>query len=34
LSLQRIVDALPGVPFRDHVGAPFLRDNAMRVFQL
>jgi predicted TIM-barrel fold metal-dependent hydrolase len=34
LSLQRIFDELPGVPFRDHVWAPFLRDNAMRVFQL
>jgi predicted TIM-barrel fold metal-dependent hydrolase len=34
LSLQRIFDELPNVPFRDHVWGPFLRDNAMRVFQL
>jgi len=34
LSLQRIFDELPHVPLRDHVWAPFLRDNAHRVFQL
>jgi predicted TIM-barrel fold metal-dependent hydrolase len=34
LSLERIFAELPDVPFRDHVWAPFLRENAMRVFQL
>jgi predicted TIM-barrel fold metal-dependent hydrolase len=34
LSLERIFAELPQVPFRDHVWAPFLRDNAMRVFKL
>ena len=34
LSLERIFAELPEVPFRDHVWAPFLRENAMRVFKL
>lgn len=34
LSLDRIFAELPHVPFRDHVWAPFLRDNAVRVFGL
>jgi predicted TIM-barrel fold metal-dependent hydrolase len=34
LSLERIFAELPQVPFRDHVWAPFLRDNARRVFKL
>jgi predicted TIM-barrel fold metal-dependent hydrolase len=34
LSLERIFAELPQVPFRDHVWAPFLRDNALRVFKL
>ena len=34
LSLERIFSELPDVPFRDHVWAPFLRDNALRVFKL
>jgi predicted TIM-barrel fold metal-dependent hydrolase len=34
LSLERIFDELPNVPFRDHVWAPFLRDNAVKVFKL
>ncbi len=34
LSLERIFAELPQVPFRDHVWAPFLRDNAVRVFKL
>jgi hypothetical protein len=34
LSLDRIFAEMPAVPFRDHVWAPFLRDNAVRVFQL
>jgi uncharacterized protein len=34
LSLERIFSELPHVPFRDHVWAPFLRENALRVFQL
>jgi predicted TIM-barrel fold metal-dependent hydrolase len=34
LSLERIFSELPEVPFRDHVWAPFLRENAMRVFKL
>jgi predicted TIM-barrel fold metal-dependent hydrolase len=33
LSLERIFDELPRVPFRDHVWPRFLRDNAMEVFQ-
>lgn len=34
LSLERIFSELPDVGFRDHVWAPFLRDNARRVFGL
>jgi predicted TIM-barrel fold metal-dependent hydrolase len=34
LSLDRIFSELPHVPFRDHVWAPFLRDNAVRLFGL
>jgi uncharacterized protein len=34
LSLERIFDELPKVPFRDHVWPMFLRDNARRVFKL
>ncbi|CAN5877398.1 amidohydrolase family protein [soil metagenome] len=34
LSLEKIFDQLPGVPFRDDVWPKFLRDNAMRVFKL
>jgi len=34
LSLERIFAEMPDVPFRDHVWAPFLRENALRVFKL
>ncbi len=34
LSLGRIFAELPAVPFRDEVWAPFLRENAHRVFDL
>ena len=34
LSLERIFTEMPDVPFRDHVWRRFLRENAMRVFQL
>jgi uncharacterized protein len=34
LSLERIFTELPEVPFRDHVWARFLRENAVRVFKL
>jgi len=34
LSLERIFTDMPGVPFRDHVWPKFLRDNAIRVFNL
>ena len=34
LSLERIFDELPNVPFRDHVWPKFLRENAIRVFAL
>jgi len=34
LSLERIFRELEDVPFRDEVWPKFLRDNAMRVFQL
>jgi predicted TIM-barrel fold metal-dependent hydrolase len=34
LSLRRIFDELPNVPFKDEVWPKFLRDNAMRVFKL
>jgi hypothetical protein len=34
LSLQRIFEEMPDVPFRDHVWPRFLRENAIRVFKL
>jgi predicted TIM-barrel fold metal-dependent hydrolase len=34
LSLRRIFEELPGVPLRDEAWPKFLRDNAIRVFQL
>jgi len=34
LSLDRIFDELPGVPFRDHVWPKFLHENARKVFKL
>ncbi len=34
LSLERIFAELPGVPLRDHVWPKFLRENAVRVFEL
>ena len=34
LSLDRIFSELPSVPFRDHVWPLFLRENAVRVFNL
>ncbi len=34
LSLERIFEELPDVPFRDRVWPKFLRDNATRVFKL
>ena len=34
LSLDRIFDEMPNVPFREHVWPLFLRENAMRVFKL
>jgi predicted TIM-barrel fold metal-dependent hydrolase len=34
LSLDRIFDELPGVPFRDHVWPKFLYENAARVLKL
>jgi hypothetical protein len=34
LSLERIFQELPHVPFRDHVWPQFLRENAVRVFKL
>jgi uncharacterized protein len=34
LSLRRIFDEMPNVPFNDGVWPKFLRDNAMRVFKL
>lgn len=33
LSLERIFEELPKVPFRDHVWPRFLRDNALEVFR-
>jgi predicted TIM-barrel fold metal-dependent hydrolase len=33
LSLERIFEELPEVPFRDHVWPRFLRDNALEVFR-
>lgn len=34
LSLRRIFEELPAVPFREHVWPKFLRENAERVFRL
>lgn len=34
LSLDRIFGELPDVPFKDHVWPKFLRENALRVFDL
>ena len=34
LSLERIFNELPNVPFKDEVWPRFLRENAMRVFKL
>jgi len=34
LSLRRIFDEMPDVPFRDHVWPKFLRENAIRVLGL
>ena len=34
LSLERIFTEMQSVPFRDHVWPKFLRENAIRVFQL
>jgi len=34
LSLDRIFKEMPDVPFRDHVWPKFLRENALRVFNL
>jgi predicted TIM-barrel fold metal-dependent hydrolase len=34
LSLDRIFEEMPDVPFRDHVWPKFLRENAVRVFKL
>ncbi len=34
LSLERIFEDMPGVPFRDHVWPKFLSENARRVFKL
>ena len=34
LSLERIFNEMPDVPFRDHVWPKFLRENALRVFKL
>jgi len=34
LTLERIFTELPQVPFRDHVWPKFLRENALRVFDL
>ncbi len=34
LSLERIFEELPGVPFREHVWPKFLRENAIEVFKL
>jgi predicted TIM-barrel fold metal-dependent hydrolase len=34
LSLERIFSELPGVGFRDHVWAKFLRENAARLLKL
>jgi uncharacterized protein len=34
LTLDRIFEDMPDVPFRDHVWPKFLRENAVRVFKL
>ena len=34
LSLERIFKEMPDVPFRDHVWPKFLRENAVKVFNL
>jgi hypothetical protein len=34
LSLRRIFEEMPSVPFKDDVWPKFLRENAMRVFKL
>ena len=34
LTLDRIFEEMPDVPFRDHVWPKFLRENAVRVFKL
>ncbi len=34
LTLDRIFEEMPHVPFKDHVWPKFLRENAMRVFKL
>lgn len=34
LTLERIFEELPRVPFRDHVWPKFLRENAARVFRI
>jgi predicted TIM-barrel fold metal-dependent hydrolase len=34
LSLERIMDDMPTVPFKDHVWQVFLRDNARRILKL
>jgi uncharacterized protein len=34
LSLERIFQEMPNVPFRDHIWPKFLRENAIRVFKL
>jgi hypothetical protein len=34
LTLDRIFTELPNVPFRDHVWAGFLRENALRMFDM
>ena len=34
LTLERIFNELPDVPFRDHVWPKFLRENALRLFEL
>ena len=34
LSLERIMTEMSGVPFRPHVWPKFLRENALRVFNM
>jgi hypothetical protein len=33
LSLERIMNDMPKVPFRDHVWPNFLRENALRLLK-